>query len=70
LIEHIANTFFFTKNVGSPCESFSHVSGSARHSRRTRSACFSPDAMRRLESVVSFFVDFMAAYHLLILLVL
>jgi hypothetical protein len=29
---------FFTKNVGSPCEIFSHVSGRARHSLRSLSS--------------------------------
>src|SRR6267142_2606955 len=41
-MEHIANTFFLTKKVGSPCESFSNVSGNARQMPRTRSICFSP----------------------------
>src|SRR5882672_1475341 len=40
-MEHMANTFL-TKKVGSPCESFSVVPGSARQIRRTRSTCFSP----------------------------
>src|SRR5436190_12597963 len=37
LFENIANTFLPTNQVGSPCESFSHVSGRARQIRRTRS---------------------------------
>src|SRR6266699_4346230 len=38
----MANTFLRTKKVGSPCESFSMVSGKARQIRRTLSRCFSP----------------------------
>src|SRR4030095_3762024 len=38
----MAKTFFRTKKVGSPCDSFSIVSGSAKQIRRTRSICFSP----------------------------
>src|SRR4029453_10371144 len=47
----MANTRLRTKNVGSPCESFSEVSGRLRQALRTRSTCFVPESLEAFEDL-------------------
>src|SRR6266403_600360 len=48
----MAKTFLRTKNVGSPCDSFSLHSGIAAQIRRTRRKCTSPTSDLRAFTIV------------------